>query len=276
MLKDTISLEEIERSVRTTPMIAIDTILQALSATEHNDHFPHSPEVLNLFKKAVLMSQKADAINEKNDPGAALFQRELNQQTRHFIGVCFLRLFVSCGSCFQADSSRHKVFELFDDVFGADLYKYCGINKNEQTYIKERKLKDVVPTIEREISTTITSLSNIESLARSAFRKTFMEAMMNKKAQVIVLPFLAQDSQNSLTLRLNEIFSSIEHYLEVPENEMLQVYNRTQENLKGYFQEAEHYGTRYSQEYLGGVISKLLELLTQHFELRAYPNNPET
>jgi hypothetical protein len=266
MRKSTLTFEEIEQMVITNPLIGIDTILQVLSETNHESHFPHNIEVLRLFSQAILASQKADEETWKDNPSAELFRRELGQQTRHFIGVCFLRLLASCNKCFQAESFHHKAFELLDDVFIADIYKYCNINKNEQTYIKESKLKDVVPSIEREISAVIASLSSFDSLAKPTFRKSFMEVLMYKKAQIIVLPFLPQNSQNALTLRLNELFSEIEQYLKESEPGMLQAFERAQEDLAGYLQEVEQYGTRYSQDFLGGVIRKFLELLTHHFE----------
>jgi hypothetical protein len=262
-----VTLKEIEQAVIVNPLAAIDLIVEAMSKTNQDDTFPNSSDLLTFFSHAVLLSQNINTDLWENDPKEELFRKEIGSTTRHFIGVCLLRLLASCDKCFQTDPSfRHKVFDLFDDVFLNDLYKSCNITKNDQTYIKESNLKDVVPSIERDISTTIASLSSFDSLSKQTFRRSFMELIMSKKAQIVILPFLPQDSQSSLSIRLNEIFGSIEHYLKAPESLMLQAFEKAREDLSVYLQEVEQYNTKYSREYLGVIIQKLIDLLKQHFE----------
>ena len=266
MLKGEINLDEISQEITATPFKAIDNLLEVIARTNHAGTFPHTPELLTLFSQAVLLSQNVDEHLWKNDPRSGLFLKQLGFQTRHFIGVCLLRLLALCDQCFQADTFRHRVFDLFDDVFVNDLYKSCNINKNDQTYVKESRLKDVVPSVEREISTTISSLSTLDSLAKQTFRKSFMSALMSPKAQIIVLPFLPQISATPLTVRLNEIFGLVESYLKESESGLLHAFERAREQLSSYIEDVEQYGTKYGRDYIGGVIEKLLELIERHFE----------
>lgn len=266
MLKGEIILDEISQSVIAAPFKAIDDLLEIATKINYAEPSPYTSELLILFSQAVLLSQNIDEDLWQNDSLSALFLKQHSFQTRHFIGVCLLRLLASYAQCFQADTFRHRAFDLFDDVFSNNLYKSCNINKNDQTYIKESKLKDVVPSIEREISTTISSLSSLDFLAKQTFRKSFMSVIKSSKAEIIVLPFLPQISATPLTVRLNEIFSVVESYLKEPEAGLLHGFERAKEQLSSYLEEVEQHGTKYSRDYLGGVIKKLLELIENHFE----------
>ncbi len=67
-------------------------------------------------------------------------------------------------------------------------------------------------------------------------------------------------------MRLNEIFGSIETYLKEPEPGLLHAFERAKEQLSSFLEEIEQYGTKYSKDYIGGVIKKLLGLLESNFE----------
>ncbi len=182
-------MKKITQAISTTSFIAIDSLLQTITSTNHTGPSPHTPEMLTLLSQAILRSQNVNEDLWRDDPQSGLFLKQLDFRTRHFIGVCLLRLLNSCDQCFQTDTFRHRTFDLFDETFPNDLYKFYNINKNEQTYAKESKLKDIVPSIEHEISTTISSLSNLDSLTKQTFRKSFMSVVMSPKA-----------SDNSLTI----------------------------------------------------------------------------
>ena len=271
MFADVATVEEIKKMMAVSPLIAIDKILQVISKTNHESHSNQASELLALFSRAILLYHDVDEDLWQNDTKEGLFQRELSNHTRHFIGVCLLRLLASCDQCFQTDHFRHKVFDLFDDIFINDLYKIENISKNEQTYIKESKLKGIVPSIEREVSTTIASFTSLDSISKPAFRRSFMDVIMSREAQIVILPFLPQDLQNSLTIRLNEIFGSVEQYLKVPQSGILQAFMKAKDDLSVYLQDLELYGTKYSNEYIGEAIRKLLELINENFE-----NSPVT
>ena len=86
---------------------------------------------------------------------------------------------------------------------------------------------------------------------------------------MVLWPFFPS---NLLDVRLNEVFIAVEEYIEELEPRKIQVFERTIDILETYLFEAEQYGTKYSREYLGGFVKKLVTLLQEDFEQCLMPN----
>ena len=192
------------------PLVAIDIILEIFSEIKWPSMADHINELLTIFSQAILRSEK---INEElwiDNPIAGLFNRDLGQHTRQFIGVCLLRLLSSNEGCFNYADLGIKAFSLFDDVFSESLYPLLKLDKGHQTYEKRRKLKDVVLLTENELSNTISSLNSLEMLSRPIFRQRFMQSVMNNKSKEVIWPFLPR---GPLDIWLAEVFDAAENYL---------------------------------------------------------------
>ena len=248
------------------PLVAIDIILEAFAEIKREGTPFPTPELLTSFSQAVLESERVKKELWADDPVAGLFNRELSQNTRRFISVCLLRLLSSNDECYDLADFSIKAFTLFNDVLSEDLYPLLRIDRGDQTYEKQRKLKDVVSLTENELSNIILSLNSLEVLSRPLFRQRFMQSLMNNKSRVVIWPFLPR---RPLDVWLAEVFDAAENYLKETETTMVQAYKKSQVILDAYLQETEHCGTKYSREYLGGLIRKLASLLQKHFE-----NNP--
>ncbi len=252
------------------PLVAIDILLDAfLELDGKEDISDQGATLLRLFSQAILQSKQVDEARWKDDPVSSLFHNALSQPTRRFIGVCLLRLLARNSSCFNTSPFGLRAFALFDEVFVEDVYPWYGITKKEQGFQKQRKLVEVVPSLEQELSNVLLSLHDLEMVATARYRERFMTVLKNRKIKAIIWPFLPE---SLVEVPLSQAFSLVEEYLrtsEIHPARMFEVYEKTNEMLESYFMEIEHYATKYSRDYLGGLIKKLKELLQRHFE-----NNP--
>ncbi|MFX0198989.1 MAG: AAA family ATPase, partial [Candidatus Hodarchaeota archaeon] len=258
MLKEKTKKAKVELNIR--PKVAIDHLLQAFLETRRGDESVNS-DLLNLFCQAVLRSAEVSDSSWADDPIGGLFSQTLNQQTQRFIAICLLRLICANDVCFKANSKfKIGTFKLFDKVFRDDLYRIVNIKTSEQTYLKESKLKDVVPKIESEVTDVISSLNSLETL--SNFRQIFMQKINSKLSKAVLWPFLPK---SLCTVGLDEVFDSVQEYLDEKTQKVVQVFEKTRLRVGKYCSDAEGYGTNYSLRYLKMLGMKLLELLDQHF-----------
>jgi hypothetical protein len=249
------------------PLVAIDTLLDAFLTLEgKEDTSDQKAALLKLFCQAILQSKQVDEARWKDDPVAGLFNNTLSQPTRRFIGICLLRLLARSSACFNSSQFGLRAFALFDEVFVDDVYAWYGITKKEQGFQKQRKLVEVIPLLEQELLSVIHSLSALEMVKTSRYRERFMAVLKSRKIKALIWPFLPE---SLLEVPLSQAFSLVEEYLrtsEVHPARMFEVFEKTNEMLDGSLIEIEHFATKYSRDYLGGLIKRLKDLLHRHFE----------
>jgi hypothetical protein len=245
-------------------LTAIDTLLNAFAILD-NAIFPtYSSRLLNLYSQAILEYKQVQRELWGDQPVAGLFQNDLLQPTREFIGLCLLRLLAQKSECFKDPSLSHRSYALFDELFAGNLYQWYNISAKDQTYQKQSKLASVFPEREKELSTLIATPSTLEALINSNFHERFMGAIKNRKTQQLIWPFLPPHLLDS---ELNHIFKVVKYYfttVNTQPTKMFEVYEESCEELHNYRIKAEGYGTRYSREYLAGIAQRLLDLLHQH------------
>lgn len=259
-------IDKAKAELNSRPIVAIDYLLEAFIRVRQGNTSFQISELLNLFCQAVL---KSEGISEEflvNSPTAHIFDKDLSQTNQRFIGVCLLRLLSANEKCFGLEGDfRIKAFRLFDDVFSSDLYPKLGIDIKQQTYEKEKRLKDFVSIIEKELSTTILSMNSLEMLHN--FRQSLMQKINSQLFKTILWPFLPR---HLLDIRMKEVFVTIDEYLDEKGPGIILAFKKANETLKDFLGEAEQHGSRYSCSYLGDLAKKLFDLLQKHFEASPY------
>lgn len=256
------TIDKVRDEISSRPLVAIDIILEELAELKRRDSSENISEFLILLSQAILTGEGISRELWMEDPVDGLFNRELSGKERRFIGICLLRLLAANDDYFKQVNFSIKVFSLFDDVLSEDIYPLFNIEKRYQTYEKQSKLKDVVPSAENSLLNIISSLHDLEMFSTAKFREHFMQVLRNKKSKPILNPFLPNDL---ITARLDEIFGIVENYLGETERRIIPAFEKAKDTLEAYLLEADRYGTKYSREYLGGITKKLLELLQKHF-----------
>lgn len=250
-------IKKAKEKLNNRPILAIDYLLELFSKAKKED----TQNLLNLFCQAILKNKGIDEDSWLSDPVEELFNEKIDFSIKKFIGICLLRMLSTNYKYFEDQEYRNKAYRLFDDVFSNDLYPILKIRIKDQTYVKESKLKEVVPKLESEIIDIITSLENLNML--SIFRNKFMKKIKSDLTKLIIYPFLPK---GLIDLRLDEIFKSVEEYIHEKDPKSLYLFKEAKYNLENYLMEAERHGTRYSINYLGGFANKLIKLLEAHLE----------
>ena len=255
------SVDEIKKVLDSQPLVAIDYALDAFSSntkeTQPKDII--NSEVFVILCQAIFQSQDIKYVNNSNLVDQ-LFDKKLTFNQKRFIGSCLLRL-LNCYVNILDSTIKHKIIELFDEVFAKDLYAQFNIELKSQTYEKENKLKDIVRKLEEEFKDLLDSLNDLNLI--KTFRNDFTRKLNNKISQAIIWPFSRQLVEN---VRLTQIFQSIEQYLEEPGVKKVQIFAETKKIMTDYLDSAQNFGTKYSRNYLGGFAVKILELLEKDFQ----------
>ena len=153
------NLGKIKEILGKQPILAIDYALDAVSTKKQSTNDLLQTEIIELFYQAILKSQEINEESGGSKLVLALFNNELSQQKKRFIGICLLRLLNIDESLFGNDATlRNKTFNLFDEVFSNDLYKQLSIDIKDQTYEKQSKLKDIVVGIEQDFAKSAAAL----------------------------------------------------------------------------------------------------------------------
>jgi len=260
------NLGKIKEILGKQPILAIDYALDAVSTEKQSTNDLLQPEIIELFYQAILKSQ---GINEESGGSKlvlALFNNELSQQKKRFIGICLLRLLNINENLFRNDTAlRNKSFNLFDEVFSSDLYKQLNIDIKNQTYEKQSRLKDVVVNLEQEFSSLITSFTSLDSIRD--FRHNFFQKINNRLFKAILIPFLLPELIDDV--KLKEIFNSLEDYVAEQGIKKLQIFEKAHSLLADYLLVSKQHGSKYSCAYLGIFAEKAINLLETDFK-----NNP--
>jgi len=253
--------KQIYGKLSTNPIVAIDYILEEFSKEKQRKISLQISDLLDLFSQAVLKSTGMDDDLWRDDPLNGLFEKVLLQPNKRFVAICLLRLLGTNDKPFEREDFRVKTFKLFDETLSRDIYRRLEINTKDQTYQKRSKLEGLVAGVENEFSDLISSFENLEVLR--VFRHSFLQKINDQVSKAILWPFLPR---RLVDVRLKEVFSLVEAYLDEKEKNSVQRFNEARETLKNYLGEAKEHGTNYSCGYLGGLAKKLLDLLEKHFK----------
>jgi len=253
--------KQIGEKLSTNPIVAIDYILEEFSKEKQRRISLQISDLLDLFSQAVLKSTGMDDDLWRDDPLNGLFKEVLLQAHKRFVAICLLRLLEANDKPFEREDFQVKTFKLFDETLSRDIYPRLDINTKDQTYQKRSKLEGLVSRVENEFSDLISSFDNLEVLR--GFRHSFLQKINGQASKAILWPFLPR---RLLDVRLKEVFSLVEAYLDEKEKNLVQRFNEATEILKSYLAEAKQHGTNYSCRYLGGLAKKLLDLLEKHFK----------
>lgn len=247
---------------RADSLIAIDHELRRLKNIERIEHKTNLHSYFKAIVEKVLGEPHEDHLEN-------LFDRKMGSQDRGFVAVSLLRLFSIEGFSFSIDRDLNiKTYALFDEVFEEDIYPYLKIKKSQQTYEKERFLRDVVKKAEKELNEIISSLRNIKEL--ESFLPKLMRALSGRLFKTILVPFLPKPLIKDS--RLKEIINYVNDYLRNKASKKLKTLekaNNAKRAIEKYKKEAETYGTDYSKKFLvnlGNQFGALLKKDLQSFD----------
>jgi hypothetical protein len=242
------------------PWVALESSLAELATAARNNGDAETAEVMDTFARSVLKAAEVPEGLWRDNPTSGLFDKSLTRKTQRFVAVCLLRLLASNNNLFRGDFGI-KTFHLFDNCFSGDLYLHLKLEKKQQKYQKEDALKEVVIESESTLATTVSSLTNLEMLHN--YRTTYMKKINDQVSKAIIWPFLPR---HLLEVRLADLFTTVEQYLQENGQRALQLYQRAKETISQFIADADACGTQYSRAYLGGLARQLLQLLQSHFE----------
>jgi len=252
--------QHLKEKIKLNPLTAIDEILRYLGGCEQDMGSSAGKNLLTLFKESVAETISPPIVSSISDPDLVLFDKNLSQDKKIFVGVCFLRFISIDRTSLSSSSIWHKVFSLFDDAFEENLYKGVSLTPKCQTYEKESKLNLLVPNLEGEFLQLINSFDELEVF--SNFRQEFHKKLNSSVAKTILQPFLATELLGS---RLIEVFKSLEDYIVESGIRKIQLFELAKEKVKAYSDSAKAHGTKYSIEYLSNLGEKLIVLLDKDF-----------
>jgi len=240
---------------RAENLIEIDNALETLSTTKKSERKDSMP----IFYKAV---GKKIGISKDEIGLSDLFDPTMREGDRRFVAIALLRLFSIEGFSFSIDKSLSvKSYALFDDVFAKDIYQYLKIKKSQQTFEKERVLRDIVPDTEGKIDEAIET-SDLES-----FRPKIMRSFGNNLSKAILSPFLPKKLLSDQ--RIKALSSSLDEYRKKKESRRLKTLEKAREAQKAiqeYREEAETFGTYYARRFLVKLALRLMDLLEEDLE----------
>jgi len=229
-----------KRSKEAKSLLEIDNSFGALEA--ETDPKKRKKKLLRFFE-ALSMAVKNGTSEEPLDN---LFSRKLGAKNRQFVAISLLRLFTIKNFSFSTDRNLViKTYELFDDVFENNIYQVLGISSSQQTYEKERILRDVVLQVEEDLDVAIDSIININEI--DSYRSLLMRSLHNKLVKVLIWPYLPLTLLSDI--QLNEIFQSIKTYQERKEQKKYSTLAKAEESIQiidTFREDAKNYGTIYS------------------------------
>ena len=256
MLKEDIKL--MRDILHSKSLVVIDRIIE-LSLVAQEEEID---SILELFCEAI--SKKLNLNNEgecTTKSAETIFEQNLSQENQQFVAICLLRLLSANDKFLQKDVSfRANAFKLFDNVFSNEVYGKIGILPSSQTYEKENRLKDLVPTIESELNYLLSSFNNMEDLPN--FRQRFLSIIRSRRAKRIIWPFCPKEL---LDVRLIGLFRIAEEYFHAEGDKVVQVFEKVKSNFASFIRIADDFGTRYSKNYLGEMANKLRSLIEGNF-----------
>ncbi|MDF3076741.1 MAG: hypothetical protein K0S09_630 [Sphingobacteriaceae bacterium] len=196
-----------------------------------------------------------------------IFDDHNSSAKKEFIVVCLLRLWSSDESLFiEFPDFQRQSLKLIEEVYLSDRrFKDLNIKQSDQSYIKVNKVKDFISGLEEKIS----SLINFEILNLTQledFKKSFLAAIRSINAKVFIHPFLPFD----INLKIDNVFSAAKNYINSSKEHKTQTYSTLIADLDRLINEANEFGTAYSDGFIAKCFQKIKLVLNRDFESSPY------
>lgn len=226
-------------------------------------------ETVSSKQETSLVIQLADAIlafqgKQTSSSVLSLFARDFSQNERRFIAVCLLRVLGLSQSYFDKNREFNiKTFDLFDDVLYKDVYPVLGVNKSQQTFEKQSRLRDVRTIAENAMSEAVAGLVSLEVF--NDFVENYMRTLNNNAlVKALILPFIPTRELTNKS-QLQNLFKVIREYRESSSIELLESYETVQSVLKVYKDLADGVSTSYCDQFVMGMANKLEQIVKLDF-----------
>jgi len=255
-------IKNVTENLDTNSLTAIDYLLEDFSEQMKAGDSSKISDLINVFLKVIFnhiyeSSHKLSINNYKE----AVFDKNLNSNSKRFIAACFLRLLSQNYKCIDNDINlRISVVNLFDEVLSRDIYQDFGINLKQQTYEKIIKLKDLVSSEETEILRLIGSMNNLESLEK--FRNDFFRKIKSQLVQLILYNFVPRKLVDT---DLNQLLILVEKYKKSEGIRKIEAFELARDSIEKYILEVGENKTKYGQEYFTKLSKRLISLLQENF-----------
>jgi AAA+ ATPase superfamily predicted ATPase len=242
------------------PLIAIDQILQRIPAGAQE--YSVKP-LIDLFCEKLLNLANVHAKAKTENARSSFFQEEIPWAVKQIAAAALLRLVSKC--TLQDAAFRVRCFDLFDRIFGKDLYPQIGLSPKTQNYEKEASLKSVLEELEGGLEAIVSQAAALvepNPAGIAALRQQLTKSLNSTKARALVIPFLPKDLGQAPT---SQIFVEAGEFVESSDTAILQQYDHVRHSLDSYALTAEEHGTTYSRVYLGGIARQLHRICEIHF-----------
>ncbi len=259
---DMVELDELKQ---TNKLLAIDKIITDYAndpSIINKDKEKIYKDILNYFLRIILeyLNIKYDSLRIKDE----IFNNDLEESQQRFIAVCLLRLLNANDEFFSPkDSFRNKTFILFDKVFENDIYKYKDVNLTPQTqnYNKESKLTSFLAANEKSMKDSC-SISSLNSL--NTFKNNFFSNLFSPLHRIIFSCFLPENLLYKEKYAV--IFNYINEYLTSDERDKITKYNKVEDIISQFIEEAKLCNTIYCNEYLIMPFERIHKMIKHDFE----------
>lgn len=255
---------EVSNTQQNEALRALDDVIVNATSALHRSKTGECLDYLATFSSVALSALaestdfRLDSVQRAVD---TLFDSRLTHKQRRFISACLLRLLASSQECFDSPSFRVEAYRLFDDVLNDTVYKALKIDRKDQTYHKEQKLRSLVSDVEEQVQVLWAGASTVESVP--AMLQQLIKTLKSPVAMTVLVPFLPP---GLLDVKLAELRRSIEQYVDESAPKSLATLNRARDGLANFISDAGEFGTIYSRKYAEEPARRLLDLLTTDFE----------
>ncbi|OBQ14554.1 MAG: hypothetical protein AN482_01590 [Anabaena sp. LE011-02] len=252
---------QVHEALNSNSLVAIDYVLEAIQQAKLKNISINDLDLLAVFSKAILTKSRIPEIDWNDDIVSTLFSADkFSLSQKQFIAVSFMRLISKNDGILDMSSNLKPLcFKLVDDVLSEELYKFLNIEIKMQNYEKESKIKEALSKLENDITNLISYFKDLDDF--QDFRNKFLQKINNKLSQYFIHPFLPEQ----VVLRLKEIFSILEKYLNEQDSVKIDTYNEANKVFEEYIIIAKDFGTKYSCEYLVTLLSTIQTLLQKDF-----------
>ncbi|KXH80470.1 phosphoribosyltransferase-like protein [Chryseobacterium kwangjuense] len=217
----------------------------------------------NYLKNLSILVQELYNIQELTYNEEYLFRKENNIEIQRFVAVSFLRILSSCNAD-HIENSKQRMLG-FIQVSLPELKTILKITDKTKNFEIEKIFKNFVREREEELKEHLVfsgkKISDIISFQQK-FRGT-----VNNKSQIIIKTVCSDLVKTST---LNEIFRSIESFVDSDEESRYENYQQVITVLNTYLSTVEYNGTKYAREIFHPSFTSLKQLITKEIEKSPY------
>jgi hypothetical protein len=243
------------------PLTAVDQLLEKYRDQPCPDS-SGARQLLSQFVEALAACLTVPQLDWRGDPLRAIFDRALPNSSKKLIAACFVRLWSACPSIFSADVTfRNHTIDLFDTVFGADLYGRLKLREKSQTHEKSAALITAFVETVADLYSASKVLANIGSV--QAFEKAFFSLYNRMTTQALVAPFMPK---HDLYGKLHAVTAKVEAYSSAPPSEVVSCYESALSSVNERISDARAFGTMYCEDFLCAPLTRLRDDLVSSFQ----------